>query len=78
MDSRQDRRGNYKYLVFWVGHPTPQWLPLEQLSNAKAILQDFYEQNPEPGGTPLVIQDFLQEEPTLTEQLFDSSEPGSD
>ena len=56
----------------------PQWLPLGQLTHAKAILQDYYQQRPEPGRTLLEVQEFLQEEPTLTEQLLDTSNPDSD
>ena len=43
-DSRGDRRGNWKFLVFWVGHPTPQWIPMEELKHAKATIWDYYDQ----------------------------------
>ena len=52
----------------------PPSLANERQSN----LQDYYQQRPEPGGTPLEVQEFLRQEPTLTEQLLDTSDPDTD
>ena len=61
--------------MFWVGHPSPQWLPLDQLSNAKALLQDYYDQ--QALTIPEDVQNFLSEEPTLAEQLGDPLDESS-
>ena len=54
-----DRRGVWKFLVFWVGYPRPEWKPLEELSNCKELLRDYFFQK--GGEIPPALRSFLNE-----------------